>query len=47
MSDKNFAIEQLEERTEQLYCYWYVGICVKWVWFIPVVYPCWKVVCYY
>ena len=42
MSDQNFAIEPLENRLENCYLYWYVGLCVKWVWFFPVVYPCWK-----
>lgn len=46
MSDNNFAIEQLENRLEQLYCYWYIGTCSKKVLFWTVHYPCLKIVCH-
>jgi hypothetical protein len=43
MSDQNFAVEQLENRLENCYLYWYVGICYKRVWIFNVPYFCWKV----
>ncbi|MFN8491362.1 MAG: hypothetical protein U0350_27440 [Caldilineaceae bacterium] len=46
MTEQQFAIEPLENRLEQLRCYWYVGLCIKWIWFIPILYPCWKIACY-
>ena len=50
-NNNEFALEQLETRLEQLYCYWsaYVGICSQHVWFVTVYYPClkWRLVCYW
>jgi len=50
LHNQDFAVEQLEARLEQLYCYyyWYVGICIKYVWGFPIPYLCWKVklICY-
>lgn len=50
VNNQDFAIEQLEDRLEQLYCYyyWYVGVCTKSVWGIKIPYLCWKVklICY-
>jgi hypothetical protein len=49
-SKQEFAIEQLESRLEQFYCYyyWYVGVCYKHVLWFNIPYFCWKVklVCY-
>jgi hypothetical protein len=50
LHNQDFAVEQLESRLEQLYCYWYwyAGVCYKSVWGFRIPYLCWKVrvICY-
>ena len=41
--NKEFALEQLEDRLEMFWVYVpYVGTCYKKIWFVTVAYPCIK-----